>query len=143
MPGTGFVKVITTINGPSGLLLQKTSLDLKEAPKVKAQPDAKAATEPEKLSVGLSKEPAGNFVTTFASNTPAIYARWQSRGLHADANIRVVWIAENVADVAADYEIDDASTAGGILAAEQKGAALAHAASALAQLREKPPPEPP
>jgi len=110
VPGTGFVKVITTINGPSGLLLQKTSLDLKEAPKIKAQPDAKAATEPEKLSVGLSKEPAGNFITTFASNTPAIYARWQSRGLHAGANIRVVWIAENVADVAADYEIDDAST---------------------------------
>ena len=110
VPGTGFVKVVTTISGPSGLLLQKTSLDLKETPKIKAQPDAKSATESGKLSVGLSKEPAGNFITTFASNTAAIYARWQGRGLPRQANIRVVWIAENVADIAADYEIDEAST---------------------------------
>jgi hypothetical protein len=109
VPGTGFVKVVTRINGPSGLLLQKTSLDLKETPKVKAQPDAKAATELGKLSVGLSKEPAGNFTTTFSSNTPAIYARWQARGLRAGADIRVVWIAENVAGVASGYEMDEAS----------------------------------
>jgi hypothetical protein len=110
VPGTGFVKVVTSISGQSGLLLQKTTLNLKETPKIKALPEAKSATEPGKLSVGISKEPSGDFITTFASNTPAIYARWQSRGLRAGANIRVVWIAENVADVAADYEIDDAST---------------------------------
>jgi hypothetical protein len=110
VPGTGFVKVVTTINAPSGFLLQKTSLDLKEAPKIKAQPEAKSAAESGNLSVGLSKEPAGDFITTFASNSRAIYARWQGHGLHAPANIRVVWIAENVADVAADYEIDETST---------------------------------
>ena len=109
VPGTGFVKVVTTINGPSGLPLQKTSLALKEAPKVKAQPGAKPATEPGKLSVGLSKEPAGNFTTTFASNTPAIYARWKGRRLSAHANIRAVWIAENVTGVASGYEMDEAS----------------------------------
>jgi hypothetical protein len=109
VPGTGFVKVVTTINGPSGLLLQKTSLDLKEAPKITAQPEAKSATAPGKLSVGLSKEPAGDFITKFASSTPVIYARWQGRGLRPKANVRVAWIAENVADVTADYEIDDAS----------------------------------
>jgi hypothetical protein len=109
VPGTGFVKVVTTINGASGLLLQKTSLDLKETPKVKTQPDAKSDAESGKLSVGLSKEPAGDFTTTFASNTPAIYARWQGRGLRARANIRVVWIAENVGGVASDHEMDEAS----------------------------------
>src|SRR6185312_9679900 len=46
-------------------------------------------------------------------------------------------------DIVVEREIDDAPATGGILAAEQKGAALAHAAPALAQLRKKPPPEPP
>jgi hypothetical protein len=109
VPGTGFVKVVTTINGPSGLLLQKTSLNLKETPKIGPQPEAKSATEPGKLSVGLSREPAGDFITTFAPSTPAIYARWRGRGLRGQANIRVAWVAENVADVATDYEIDEAS----------------------------------
>ncbi len=109
VPGTGFVKVVTTISTPSGSLLQKTSLDLKETPKIKAQPDAKSTTESGKLAVGLSKEPAGNFITTFASNTAAIYARWQGHGLRAQANIRAVLIAENVANVATGYEMDEGS----------------------------------
>jgi hypothetical protein len=111
VPGTGFVKVITTINGPSGLLLQKTSLNLKETPKIiAAAPQGEAAEHAQKFSAGVSSEPVGEFKTSFKTDAPAIYARWQSRGLHVGANIRVVWIAENVADVAADYEIDDAST---------------------------------
>ena len=109
VPGTGFVKVVTTINGPSGLLLQKTSLDLKETPKIKAQPETKSAAESGKLSVGLSKEPAGDFTTSFTSNTPAIYARWQGSGLHAPANIRAVLIAETVANVATGHEMDEDS----------------------------------
>ena len=109
VPGTGFVKVVTTINGPSGLLLQKTSLDLTEPPKIKAQPKAKSATESRKLSVGLSKEPAGDFTTSFASSTPVIYARWQGSGLHVPANIRAVLIAEAVANVGTGYEMEEDS----------------------------------
>ena len=109
VPGTGFVKVVTTINGPSGLLLQKTSLDLTEPPKIKAQPKAKSATESGKLSVGLSKEPAGDFTTSFTSSTPAIYARWQGSGLHVPANIRAVLIAEAVANVGTGYEMEEDS----------------------------------
>ncbi len=109
VPGTGFVKVVTTINGPSGLLLQKTSLDLKETPKVKVRPETKSATESGKLAVGLSKEPTGDFMTAFASNAPAIYARWQGRDLRTQASVRAVLIAENVANVAAGYEMDEDS----------------------------------
>lgn len=109
VPGTGFVKVETKIKAPSGGLLQQTSLELKGPPKIAAAPQQKAVPESGKLSVGVSKEPAGNFTTIFSANTPAIYARWQGRGLPAQTNIRVVWIAANVADVAADCEIDEAS----------------------------------
>src|SRR5207244_4053291 len=109
VPGTGFVKVVTTINGPSGLLLQKTSLDLTEPPKIKAQPKAKSATESRKLSVGLSKEPAGDFTTSFASSTPVMYARWQGSGLPAPANIAAVLIAEAVANVGTGYEMEEDS----------------------------------
>jgi hypothetical protein len=109
VPGTGFVKVTTKIKGPSGGVLQQTSLELKEAPKIAAQANVDSAMEKRKLSVGLSKGPVGDFASTFSANTPAIYARWQGRGLRPQAKIRAIWIAENVADVAADYQIDEAS----------------------------------
>jgi hypothetical protein len=109
VPGTGFVKVTTKIRGPSGGVLQQTSLELKEAPKMAAQANVDSAMEKRKLSVGLSKGPVGDFSSTFSANTPAIYARWQGRGLRPQAKIRAVWIAENVADVAPDDQIDEAS----------------------------------
>jgi hypothetical protein len=109
VPGTGFVKVTTKIRGPSGGVLQQTSLELKEAPKMAAQANVDSVMEKRKLSVGLSKGPVGDFASTFSANTPAIYARWQGRGLRPQAKIRAVWIAENVADVAPDDQIDEAS----------------------------------
>jgi hypothetical protein len=109
VPGTGFIKVVTTINGPSGLLLQKTSLDLKEMPKVQVQSETKSAIDSGKLTVGLSKEPAGDFMTAFGSNAPAIYARWEGHDLRAQATIRAVLIAENVANVTTGYEMDEDS----------------------------------
>jgi hypothetical protein len=109
VPGTGFVKVTTKIRAASGGVVQQTSLELKEAPKIAGQAKVDATIEKRKLSVGLSKGPVGDFASTFSANTPAIYARWQSRGLRPQAKIRAVWIAENVADVAPDYQIDEAS----------------------------------
>jgi hypothetical protein len=109
VPGTGFVKVTTKVRAPSGGVVQQTSLELKEAPKIAAQAKVEVAIEKRKLSVGLSKGPVGDFASTFSANTPAIYARWQGRGLRPQAKIRAVWIAENVGDVASDYQIDEAS----------------------------------
>ena len=99
VPGTGFVKYVTTVRAPSGDLLERTSLELKESPKITAP----------NLTVGLSRQPIGDFTDTLASNTPKIYARWQGHGLRKRAKIRVVWIAENVPDVPSDYTIDEAS----------------------------------
>jgi hypothetical protein len=110
VPGTGFVKVVTAIRAPSGGLLQRASLELKEAPKIAAAPEATATPEPAKLSVGLSKNPTGKFGTIFPTNASKIYARWQGHNLRKQADIRLVWIAENVPGVVADYQIDEAST---------------------------------
>ena len=110
-PGTGIVKEITTMRAPTGDLLQRVSLELKEAPKIAAPPEAKAVAGAVagKLSAGLSKGPLGNFTTAFASDTPKIYARWQGHGLREQSNIRVVWIAEKVEDIPPDYKIDEAT----------------------------------
>ena len=109
VPTTGFVKVETAVKGPSGGVLQKSSLSLKEPPKVTSAPQKNSPPQPEKLSAGVSNEPRGEFKTDFKSDAPAIYARWRGQGLPDHAKIRASFIADNVADVSADYEIDEAS----------------------------------
>jgi hypothetical protein len=107
VPGTGIVKDITTMRNKDGDMLQRIELDLKEKPKTAPRPEVKPQ---KKLSVGLSSEAMGNFATDYSTETPKIYARWQGRGLRSQARIRVVWIAEDVGDVApANYTIDEAT----------------------------------
>lgn len=108
VPGTGFVKVVTKINASSGSVLQQTSMELTKAPKISGLPPARITPKAAKLTVGVSRQPAGDFVTTFDASTPAIYARWQGYDLRPQANIRVLWIAENVDGVEANYQIDNA-----------------------------------
>ena len=81
VPTTGFVKVETAVKGPSGGVLQKSSLSLKERPKVTSAPQKNSPPQPEKLSAGVSNEPRGEFKTDFKSDAPAIYARWRGQGL--------------------------------------------------------------
>ena len=111
VPTTGFVKVETAVKGPSGGVLQKSSLSLKEPPKVTSAPQKNSPPQPEKLSAGVSNEPRGEFKTDFKSDAPAIYARWRGQGLPDHAKIRASFIADNVADVSADYQIDESTTA--------------------------------
>ena len=61
------------------------------------------------LWVGLevASEDKGELKTEFKSDTPAIYVRWHGQDLRENAEIRAAFIAESVADVAADYEIDE------------------------------------
>jgi hypothetical protein len=110
VPGTGFVKVETTVKGVSGGILQRTSLQLKKAPEIEVAAEPKETEKPETLSVGVSSKPKGEFKSTFSLDTPAIYARWHGDKLRPHAEVRAVWIAANVADVTADYTIDEAST---------------------------------
>ena len=108
VPTIGFVKVETAVKGASGGILQKTSLKLKERPKVAPAPQTSATASPEKFSAGVSSDPKGDFKTEFKSDTPAICARWRGHELRKGAEIRAAFIAENVAEVSADYQIDDA-----------------------------------
>ena len=109
VPTTGFVKVETVVKAPSGGVLRKSSMNLKDPPKIVSAPQKNPAPQPEKLSAGVSIEPKGEFTTDFKADAPAIYARWRGHGLPDHAKIRAVFIAENVADVSADYEIDESS----------------------------------
>jgi hypothetical protein len=110
VPGTGFVKVETVVKAPSGGVLQRSSLKLKEPPKVASAPGKKTTPQPGKLSAGVSSERTGEFKTKFRAEIPAIYARWRGQGLPDQAKIRAVFIAEKADDVSADYEIDESST---------------------------------
>jgi len=108
--GTGIVKDVTTTRSEDGDMLRRISLELKEPPKVAARPEVKPATAT-KLTVVVSKEATGRATAQFGSDTEKIYARWQGQGLRPEAKIRVLWIAENIGDVAPpNYTIDDANT---------------------------------
>ena len=83
---------------------------MKERPKIGPRPEVKSIDASKKLSVTLGKEETGLATAQFGVDTPKIYARWQGHDLRSEAKIRVVWIAENIGDVAPpDYTIDEAT----------------------------------
>jgi hypothetical protein len=110
VPGVGFVKVETAVKGESGSLLQKSSLTLKEPPKIQPIPQSNPIATIGELSTGLATKPNGPFKTEFKSDTPAIYVCWRGHELRMGAEIRAAFIAENVADLSADYRIDESKT---------------------------------
>ena len=108
--GVGIVKDVTTMQDAKGDLLQRISLELAEAPKIGERPEVKTGVAPKKLAVSLAKDRFGKPVTTFSLNIPEIYARWQGQRLREGANVKAVWIAEDIGeDFPHDYKIDEAS----------------------------------
>jgi hypothetical protein len=131
VPGVGFIKEVTVVRGPTGALLQRTTLELQQPPEVIARaettPTPSAApsatptapmrgpeveTEPTKagkrLSVEVSTDPAGGMKTEFKSDVPNIYVRWHGKGLPENARVRVAWVAEDVGDLAEpNFVIDE------------------------------------
>jgi hypothetical protein len=109
-PGVGIVKDVTTMQDAKGDLLQRISLELAEAPKIVERPEVKSDAAPKRLAVSLAKDRFGKPTTAFTSNTPEIYARWQGQRLRQGANVKAVWIAEDIGeDFPQDYKIDEAS----------------------------------
>jgi hypothetical protein len=110
--GTGIVKDVTTMRATNGDLLERISLELTEPPRVTDKPVVKPEAAPKKLSVSFAKDQFGKASTTFSSDTPQVYARWQGQRLRKGAKVRAVWIAENIdisEDVPPDYKVDEAS----------------------------------
>src|SRR5213079_98928 len=109
-PGVGIVKDVTTMQDAKGDLLQRISLELTEVPKTVERPEVKSNTAPKRLAVSLAKDRFGKPTMTFLSNTPEIYARWQGQRLRQGANVKAVWIAENIGEeFPQDYKVDEAS----------------------------------
>jgi len=109
-PGVGIVKDITTMRDAKGDLLQRISLELAEGPKIVERPEVKPDIAPKRLTVSCGINRFGKPMTTFSSNTPEIYARWQGQRLRQGANVKAVWIAENIGEeFPQDCKIDEAS----------------------------------
>jgi hypothetical protein len=119
VPGTGFVKDVAVVRGPTGGLLQRLTRELRKAPEAAAppptptpaptnqivQPSAAPATPDagqsptKKLTAEVSGEQGGELKTEFKSDAPNIYVRWQGHDLPVGATVRVAWIAEDVGDL--------------------------------------------
>ena len=109
-PGVGIIKDVTTMQDVKGDLLQRISLELVEPPKIVERPEVKSDVAPKRLAVSLAKDRFAKPMTTFSSSTPEIYARWEGQRLREGAEVKAVWIAENIGeDFPQDYKIDEAS----------------------------------
>ncbi len=108
VPGVGFVKVATVIKGESGVVAERTWLNLKELPTI--APLKNASPKPNQLSGDVAGEIKGDAKTEFKATAPTVYARWHGRGLRDHAAVRAVFIAENVPDIPANSQIDEMET---------------------------------
>jgi hypothetical protein len=131
-PGVGFVKETTVVRGPTGGLLQRTTLELQRGPEVIAPPavtptpavprptatptapmrgpaiETDPAQAKKKLLVEVSTDPAGGSKSEFKSDAENIYVRWRGNGLPEGARVRVAWIAEDVGDlVEPNFVVDE------------------------------------
>lgn len=110
VPGTGIVKDVTTMHATDGDLLERISLELSDRPKIENRPEVKPDASSKRLSVSVAKDQFGKATTTFSSDTPQIYVRWQGQRLRKGGKVKAVWIAENIGeDYPQDYKIDEAS----------------------------------
>jgi hypothetical protein len=109
VPGTGIVKDVTTMRAADGDLLQRISLELAARPQIENRPEVKSEAASKRLSVTFSTDQFGKPTTTFSSDTPEIYMRWQGRRLRKGAKVKAVWIAENIGeDFPQGYKVDEA-----------------------------------
>jgi hypothetical protein len=105
--GVGIVKDVTTTRNEDGDLMKRITLELQEKPKVAPRPEVNT----KKLSASVSAEAVGAPMSEISSAAEKICARWQGNGLRKGAKVRVVWIAQNIGEIAApDYTIDEATT---------------------------------
>jgi len=132
--GVGLVKETTVVRGPTGGLLQRSTLELQKRPEVVATlapaptvpvPTSSAAppkttaapneqspaTSAKRLIVEVSGDPGSGSKTEFKSDIQNIYVRWHGRGLPEGARVRVAWVAEDVGDlVEPNFIVDETET---------------------------------
>ena len=111
MPNVGIAESLT-VNSGQGQLEEKIGFEVAELPKVtEQQAIAPTPAETKLLTAALASELTGEPQTSFPSDTPELYLRWQGETLNPGDKIRCVWIAEDVGDAApANYQVNEAST---------------------------------
>ena len=110
VPGTGIIKDVTTMRAADGDLLERISLELAERPKIENRPEVKSEATSKRLSVSFANDQFGKPTTTFSSDTPQIYVRWQGRRLRKGGKVKAVWIAgEHRRGFSRGYKVDEAS----------------------------------
>ncbi|MFN2508771.1 MAG: hypothetical protein ABR589_08365 [Chthoniobacterales bacterium] len=122
VPGTGVIKEVTTTRGPSGRLLSRVALALKNfsvAPPAAAPAEENAASpgppapSPAALTLTLevSNERDGQPQREFRSDAPNIFVRWAGDTLPMNGYVRVAWVAEDVGDIVpANFVVDETET---------------------------------
>lgn len=109
-PGTGLVREVTTTRGPGGRLVSRLVAVLirfvpgEQAAAPATPPPAPSLAPtvmgPPQFRVVISKERDGGPATRFTSDVPEIFVEWKGQNLPLDSTVRVVWIAEDVGEVA-------------------------------------------
>jgi hypothetical protein len=119
-PGTGFIKDITTTRGPTGRLLSRVTTALTKFSSAIAatpnespspSPSPTAAPLPAKVTLAVAKVRDGEPATEFGSDALHIFVRWIGEHLPVGGKVRVVWIAEDVGDIAPpNFVVDETTT---------------------------------
>ncbi len=114
-PGVGIIKDVTTTRGPTGRLLSRVALALKEPPRLvpiavaspEPEPSPSATVAPIKITLLLAGERDGVPQTEYRSDAPEIFVWWRGENLPVGSVVRVAWVVEDVDDIApADFVID-------------------------------------
>jgi hypothetical protein len=131
--GVGFVREVTTMRGPGGTLLQRSTLELAKPPEVvplptptpainltpapkptvesSASAEAAEGAAAGRLTVEVSADPNGGMQTEFKSDVKNIYVRWHGHGLPEGARVKVAWVAEDVGGlVDPNFVVDETET---------------------------------
>jgi len=116
VPGTGFVRETTMVKGPG--MLHRTTRELRKltpaetkSPTPESLGTPSSPSEPKRLTVEVSSDPAGGSKTEFRPDVAHIYVRWFGRDLPENARVRVAWVAEDVGGlVEPGFIIDETET---------------------------------
>lgn len=105
--GVGWVKETVTQRGPSGALLARNSLELLNVPG--AAPATAAASAAPVFQASISTSSQGDEMKVIPENALQIVARWRIHSATSPSQVRAVWIAEDVQEVAPhNFQIDEA-----------------------------------
>jgi hypothetical protein len=110
------------LRGPNGRLLNRTRTVLLKFSQPTAtspneekfepsSPSPSATRSRTEVSLSVARDRQGEAATDFPADTPNLFVRWRGVNLPKDVDVRVVWVAEDVGDVAPpNFVVDEKET---------------------------------